>query len=71
MRRKIEKQVATCHEHIIIFTNPENSTQIWQWVKREPGKPAAESTPTTNRSQAALIKNSRNRLFAPEEETSR
>lgn len=41
-RRKIEKQVARqAHEHIIIFTDAENSTQIWQWVRREPGKPAA------------------------------
>lgn len=41
-RRKIEHQVAkTAHEHIIIFTGPANTAQIWQWVKREPGKPAA------------------------------
>ena len=41
-RRKIEHQVAKAtHEHLIVFTDPTNTTQIWQWVKREPGKPAA------------------------------
>jgi hypothetical protein len=52
MRRKIEKQVARhAHEHIIIFTDPENSTQIWQWVRREPGKPAACREHTYHRAQ--------------------
>jgi len=42
LRRKIEHQVAkAAHEHLIIFTDPARTTQIWQWVKREPGKPAA------------------------------
>lgn len=41
-RRRIEQQVAkAAHEHLIIFTDAGQSTQIWQWVKREPGKPAA------------------------------
>ena len=41
-RRKIEHQVAkAAHEHIIIFTDAGKTTQIWQWVKREPGKPVA------------------------------
>ena len=40
-RRKIERQVAkSVHEHLIIYTDHSNTTQIWQWVKREPGKPA-------------------------------
>jgi len=42
LRRKIETQVArSVHEHVIIHTNAEQTTQVWQWVKREPGKPAA------------------------------
>jgi len=42
VRRKIEQQVAkAAHEHIIIFTDAAQTTQIWQWVKREPGKPSA------------------------------
>jgi hypothetical protein len=41
-RRKIERQVAkAAHEHIIIFTDDAKSTQVWQWVRREPGRPAA------------------------------
>ena len=40
-RSKIEREVAkSVHEHLIIHTDHEKTTQIWQWVKREPGKPA-------------------------------
>ena len=39
-RRKIQREVAkSVHEHLIIYTDTEKTTQIWQWVKREPGKP--------------------------------
>ncbi len=42
IRRKIQKQVAkSIHEHFIIYTNTEKTTHIWQWVKRERGKPDA------------------------------
>ena len=41
-RRKIQKQVAkSAHEHLIIYTDADQNTQIWQWVKREQGKPDA------------------------------
>ena len=41
-RRKIHKQVKkSVHEHFIIYTDAEKTTQIWQWVKREQGKPDA------------------------------
>ena len=41
-RRRIEQQVTrSVHEHFIIYTDAEQTTQIWQWVKREPGKPTA------------------------------
>ena len=41
-RRKIQKQVAkTSHENFIIYTNTDKSMQIWQWVKKEQGKPDA------------------------------
>ena len=41
-RRKIQKQVAkSSHENFIIYTNTEKTTQIWQWVKRQQGKPDA------------------------------
>ena len=41
-RRKIQREVAkSVHEHIIIYIDAGKTTQIWQWVKREPGKPLA------------------------------
>jgi hypothetical protein len=51
-RRKIEHQVAKAtHEHLIVFSDAANQTQIWQWVKREPGKPAACHEHSFHRSQ--------------------
>ena len=42
VRRKIESQVAkSAFEHLVIFVDAEQNTQIWQWVKREAGKPPA------------------------------
>ena len=42
LRRKVEQQVAKVHrENIIIYTNPQRTQQIWQWVRRETGKPLA------------------------------
>jgi len=42
LRRKIEQQVAKAHrENIIIYTDPQRTQQIWQWVRRETGKPLA------------------------------
>ena len=42
IRRKIQREVArSVHEHLIIYTDAAETTQIWQWVKREPGRPAA------------------------------
>lgn len=39
-RRKIERQVTkAAHEHLIIYTDKNRTIQIWQWVKREAGKP--------------------------------
>ena len=41
-RRKIQKQVAkSVHEHFIIYTDAEKTTDIYQWVKHEQGKPDA------------------------------
>ena len=40
LRRKVEQQVAKAHrENIIIYTD--QTRQIWQWVRRETGKPLA------------------------------
>ena len=42
VRRKIETQVAKrAFEHLIIFVDAARTQQVWQWVKRQTGKPAA------------------------------
>ena len=42
VRRKLESEVAKrTFEHLIIFTDPGRKAQVWQWVRRESGKPAA------------------------------
>ena len=42
VRRKIESEVAKrTFEHLIIFADPGRRAQVWQWVRRESGKPAA------------------------------
>ena len=42
VRRKIETQVAKrAFEHLIIFVDAARTHQVWQWVKRQAGKPAA------------------------------
>jgi hypothetical protein len=41
-RRKIDMLVTkAAHEHLIIFVNATRTLQIWQWVARQPGQPAA------------------------------
>ena len=42
LRRRIESQVAKlAYEHLIIFIDAGRNLQIWQWVRRESGKPNA------------------------------
>ena len=42
IRRKIENQVAKLtFEHLIVFVDPNRKAQVWQWVRRESGKPPA------------------------------
>ena len=42
VRRKIESEVAKrTFEHLTIFTHPGRKAQVWQWIRRESGKPAA------------------------------
>ncbi len=70
-RRKIETKLAkSIHEHLIIFIDIIKSIQIWQWVKREPGKPAAcrEHTFHRNQSGDALIQKLEAIAFSLEEE---
>ena len=39
-RQKIERKItAEVREHLIVFTDAAQTTQIWQWVARDPGRP--------------------------------
>ena len=70
-RRKIQREVATSvHEHLIIYTDTEQTTQIWQWVKREPGRPLACREHRYHREQSgeALIQKLETIAFSLEEE---
>ena len=71
-RRKIQKQVAkSAHEHFIIYTDTDKTTQIWQWVKREQGKPDACREHRYNRDEQSgesLIQKLRAIAFGFEEE---
>jgi hypothetical protein len=41
VRQKIERKITPeVREHLIVFTNAAQTIQIWQWVNRQPGKPA-------------------------------
>ena len=71
-RRKIQKQVAkSVHEHLIIYTDTEKTTDIWQWVKREQGKPDACREHRYNRDEQSgdsLIQKLQTIAFTFEEE---
>ena len=71
-RRKIQKQVAkSVHEHFIIYTDAEKTTQIWQWVKHEQGKPDACREHRYNRDEQSgesLIQKLQTIVFTFEEE---
>jgi hypothetical protein len=41
-RLKVDRQVGkSCHEHFIVYADRSGGQQVWQWVRREPGKPVA------------------------------
>jgi hypothetical protein len=69
-RRKIDTQVSkTAREHIVIFHDALRTTQIWQWVKRESGKPSAcrEQIFYANQTGDALIQKIQGIAFSLEE----
>jgi hypothetical protein len=71
IRRKIERQVAKSHfEHMIIFTDAAKTTQVWQWVRRQAGKPAAcrEHVFRANQTGEALVQKLQGIAFELEEE---
>lgn len=71
LRYKIETQVRKlAHEHVIIFTNKDNTIQKWQWVRRDHGKPIArrEYEVSKGRTGDALLHRLQNLVFELEEE---
>ena len=70
-RSKIQRRVAkSYHENFIIYTDAEKTTQIWQSVKREKGKPLACREHHYNREQSgeALIQKLEKIAFSLEDE---
>src|SRR2546425_10777844 len=51
-RRKIDRHATKLlHEHLIVFVDADKTTQVWQWLKKEPGKPVACREHTFHRDQ--------------------
>lgn len=70
-RQRIEREITKlAYEHLIIFTDPAKTKQIWQWVAREKGKPAAfrEHTWLAATAPDALIQKLDHIAFALSEE---
>ena len=70
-RQKIEKSVTKAvREHIIVYTPLDESTQHWQWVKREPGQPDRSRSHLYNREQSgeSLIQKLERLVVSIEEE---
>lgn len=71
VRQRIEREVTKlAYEHLIIFTEPARTRQIWQWVAREKGKPAAfrEHVWLTRQDPDALIQKLDHIAFSLNEE---
>jgi len=70
LRLKIDRAVAkSYHQHFIIFCDENEETQIWQWIKREAGRPAARHH-TYHRTQSgeSLVQKLRQIAVAIDEE---
>ena len=70
-RQKIERSVArTVREHLIVYATNDRSTQCWQWVKREAGRPDRTRTHIYSRGQSgeALIQKLEQLVFTLEAE---
>ena len=70
-RRKIENQVAKlAYEHLIVFVDADETLQVWQWVKREAGKPAAcrEHSFNTGQTGTPLLQRLNDFLFTLDDE---
>ena len=70
-RRKVERQIAKlAFEHMLVFVDAEQTIQVWQWVKREAGKPAAcrEQEYRKGQQGTPLLQRLQNLAFALDEE---
>jgi hypothetical protein len=70
-RKAIDAKVTkSVREHLIVYTDAERTEQVWQWVRREPGKPAAsrEHRYRKNQSGTGLIQKLQGIAFSLEEE---
>ena len=71
VRRRIETRAAQVnYEHLIIFVDAAETRQVWQWVKRESGRPPAVRELRYDRSQPGtlLLQRLRGIEFTLEEE---
>ncbi|OIP12515.1 MAG: hypothetical protein AUJ96_00410, partial [Armatimonadetes bacterium CG2_30_66_41] len=71
LRKRLDREVAKLHhEHVLIFVDEAQTVQVWQWVRREAGKPAAfrEHRYDSTQSGEGLIQKLDSLVFALEEE---
>ena len=71
VRRKIESAAVKSHyEHLIIFVDAARTQQVWQWVRREAGKPPAcrEHRFNTGQTGQPLLQRLDSFLFTLEDE---
>jgi len=71
VRSKIERKVArSVHEHLIVYCDEQGGLQVWQWVKKEVGKPAQCREHRYHRTQSgeALFQKLQHVAFSLDEE---
>ena len=71
IRFAIERRVAaSIFEHIVVFVNAARTTQVWLWVRREPGRPLARREHRLNSGQSgeALLQKLQLVAFSLDEE---
>ena len=71
VRRKVETEVARrVFEHLIVYADAARTEQVWQWVKRETGRPNAcrERRFTAGQSGDPVLQPLREVAFSLEEE---
>src|SRR5258708_5168273 len=56
IRLKLDKVVAKSHfEHLIVFADQPHGRQVWQWMRRESGKPNVLRAHTYSTSQSGEL----------------